>query len=284
MIYRLDRKMGELQLLEEQTLTASRSPPPVLFNSRPSSQFEHPSIIQQSQKPPLQNQSAASAYPRFHPPTPIDIWDQQHSVAAPRSIITSSQYKPQSSPTYQPPYKITQERGYRGPTPTIPDLIKRDPSEFARLKIALDNLLPPDGTELFKFQILMDHLKLDEARLIADAYLSSPTPYTNTMVALSEKFGQPHQLALKKIASVMDASDIRRGDLEAFERFALQVRALVGMLKTLGPDGEVELKCGSHVSRLLSKLPAELRSEFRSSIQPTGLSSSRSSIQPTGLL
>lgn len=109
----------------------------------------------------------------------------------------------------------------------------------------------------------MDHLKLEEACLIADAYLNSPTPYTDTMATLSEKFGQPHQLALRKIASVMNAPDIRHGDVEAFERFALQIRALVGMLKTLGPDGEAELKCGSHVSRLLSKLPAEMRSEFR---------------------
>lgn len=61
----------------------------------------------------------------------------------------------------------------------------------------------------------------------------------------------------------MDAPDICRGDVEAFERFALQIRDLVGMLKTLGPDGEVELKCGSHVAQLLSKLPAEMRSEFR---------------------
>lgn len=35
------------------------------------------------------------------------------------------------------------------------------------------------------------------------------------------------------------------------------------MLKTLGSDGEVELKCGSHVARLLTKLPPELRANFR---------------------
>lgn len=44
------------------------------------------------------------------------------------------------------------------------------------------------------------------------------------MAALTEKFGQPQQLAIKRIPSVMDAPDIRRGDTEACERFALQIR------------------------------------------------------------
>ncbi len=65
------------------------------------------------------------------------------------------------------------------------------------------------------------------------------------MAALNEKFEQPHHI--KRIAVVMDSPEIRRGDTAAFERFALQVQSLVGMLKTLGPDGEVELRCGSHV-------------------------------------
>ncbi len=83
------------------------------------------------------------------------------------------------------------------------------------------------------------------------------------MAALNEKFGQPHHVALKRIAVVMDSPEIRRGDTTAFERFALQVQSLVGMLKTLGPDGEVELRCGSHVARLLTKLPPDLRANFR---------------------
>ncbi len=139
---------------------------------------------------------------------------------------------------------------YRGPTPSIPKFSRPDPSEFARLRIALENLLPPDGTELFKYQILVDHLKLDEAKLIADAFLNSPTPFTDTMVALHEKFGQPHQLALRKIASVLEAPDVKRGDTIAFQRFTLQVQSLVGLLKTLGPEGDIELSCGSHVSLL----------------------------------
>ena len=87
--------------------------------------------------------------------------------------------------------------------------------------MALENLLPADATELFKYQILTEHLKLEEASLVADSYLHSATPYSDTMAALDERFGQPHQVVLKKIASVMDSPDIRRGDTAAFERFAL---------------------------------------------------------------
>ncbi|RXN11540.1 guanine nucleotide-binding subunit alpha-12 isoform X2 [Labeo rohita] len=155
------------------------------------------------------------------------------------------------------------ESTYRGPTPSIPDFITGDPSEFTRLKIALENLLPPDATELFRYQILMDHLRLDEARLVADSYLNSPFPYSDTMAALTERFGQPYKLALRRIAKVMDAPDIRRGDTASFDKFALQIRSLVGMLETLGHEGQAELRCGSHVERLLSKLPPEMRSEFR---------------------
>lgn len=158
---------------------------------------------------------------------------------------------------------ITSEPSYHGPRPTIRNFSSRDPSEFARLKISFENFLPHEATELFKYQLLVDHLQLEEARLIADVYLNSPTPFSDTMAALNDKFGQPHQIALKRIAAVMDAPDIRRGDVAAFERFALQIQSLVGMLRTLGSEGEVELQCGSHVARLLSKLPPEQRTEFR---------------------
>lgn len=198
---------------------------------------------------------------------------QQQFMYAPRSVQQTEPWLKHSEMPYsqpQPsPYEtfptslLVQEKVYLGPKPRIPMLVHRDPAEFARLKMSLENLLPADTTELFKYQILVDHLKLEEASLIADSYLNSATPYSDTMTALNERFGQPHQLALKRIAQVMDAPDIKRGDHEAFQRFALQIRALVGMLETLGVEGEVELKCGSHVARLLGKLPPELRADFR---------------------
>lgn len=160
---------------------------------------------------------------------------------------------------------------YRGPQPTIPDLNRGDPREFARLKTSLENLLPHDATERFKYQILVDHLKFEEALLIADSYTNSTQPYTDTMASLTEHYGQPHQLALRRIADLMEAPNIRSQDITAFKGFALRVRALVGMLAQLGEKGHIELQCGSHVTRLMSKLPQDLRSGFMRYLHPLSI-------------
>uniref|UniRef100_A0AAV2LXU6 Uncharacterized protein n=1 Tax=Knipowitschia caucasica TaxID=637954 RepID=A0AAV2LXU6_KNICA len=187
------------------------------------------------------------AWPPPPPPHPYlptkPSWNLQPAVRTP----------PLSQPLTRTAPPRVAEPLYRGPQPTIPKFINPDPSEFARLRIALENLLPANTTELFRYQILVDHLRLEEARLIADAYLNSSTPYTDTMAALHEKFDQPHQLALRKIASVLEAPEVRRGDTAAFQKFSLQIQSLVGLLQTLGPEGDVELNCGSHVARLLEE-------------------------------
>ncbi|XP_073722599.1 uncharacterized protein [Misgurnus anguillicaudatus] len=227
--------------------------------------------------PPYQSHSP-NAFGLPPPPTPKELQELLTPATMPLPSHHSDKQRDGSVPPFMhsqafapaaktnqrpvPPYSGS-EYVYRGPTPTIPKFSRPDPGEFARLRIALDNLLPPDGTELFKYQILVDHLKLEEAKMIADAYLNSPTPFTDTMVALHEKYGQPHQLALRRIASVLESPDIKRGDVSAFQRFALQVESLMGLWRTLGQDGELELCCGSHVARLLGKLPPEQRAEFR---------------------
>lgn len=61
----------------------------------------------------------------------------------------------------------------------------------------------------------------------------------------------------------MDGANIKDGDSVSFRRFALKVRALVGMLDQLGQNRKIELHCGSHVTRLTSKLPHALRTDFR---------------------
>ncbi|XP_076841847.1 uncharacterized protein LOC143485975 isoform X2 [Brachyhypopomus gauderio] len=160
------------------------------------------------------------------------------------------------------------ETTYRGPKPTIPSLTSPDPREFARMKIALDNLLPVNGTERYKYQILTDHLQCEEASLVADSYCNSRQPYTDTMMALTKMYGQPHKLAVQRIAELMDSPNIRSGDVKSFRLFALNVRSLVGMLEQLGQRGQVELSCGSHVSRLLSKLPYDLNTSFKRYIHP----------------
>ncbi|KAK7926211.1 hypothetical protein WMY93_008521 [Mugilogobius chulae] len=170
----------------------------------------------------------------------------------------------------QMPYaNVTQtELTYRGPKPTIPSFTSPDPRLFARMKIALENLLPEDATERYKYQILTDHLKCEEASLVADSYCNSWQPYTDTMQALTKMYGQPHKLAVQRIAELMDGSNIRSGDVKGFRLFALNVRSLVGMLQQLGLRGQVELTCGSHVSRLLSKLPHDLNASFKRFIHP----------------
>ncbi len=166
--------------------------------------------------------------------------------------------RPDRRQEYDQP-SFSRERTYRGPAPTIPFLTSPDPGEFSRLRISLENILPEDATEHFKYQILTDHLKLEEALLVSDSY-SNRLPFTYTMRALTKMYGQPHQLALQRIADLMDGPNIHSGDVKAFCLFGLHVRSLVSMLEQLGQKGTTELECGSHVSRLMSKLPHDLRS------------------------
>ncbi|XP_073672378.1 uncharacterized protein [Paramisgurnus dabryanus] len=191
-------------------------------------------------------------------------YQPEHSTYGPCTSMWRRQVT-QSPQSQVPP--VEQVSMYKGPTPTIPDLVHPNPQEFSRLKIALENTLPANATEMFKFQILTDHLKLEEALLIADSYCHSQYPFTRTMAALDQQYGQPHQLALQRIAELMDGPNINSGDIKAFRMFALKVRSLV-MLTQLGSKGTNELQCGSHVSRLLGKLPHDFRSSFRRFIHP----------------
>ncbi len=75
-------------------------------------------------------------------------------------------------------------------------------------------------------------------------------------------------LHYKKIAELMDGPKIKSGDIKSFRLFALKVRALFGILDQLGAKGWTELKLRSHVSRLLAKLPHDLRANFRRFVNP----------------
>lgn len=223
MVTMIDRMMKELQLIRDSAVSnsATRS----YLSSTP-------------KRPPAR---------KFHDTQPLTHGSHFYSPGTSSPPVMDSA-KSGPLPKHVPgPHMTHRTPSQDGPTPKIPLFIHRDPMEFSRLKLALMNLLPRDATELFKYQVLVDHLRLEEACLIADSYINSHTPYSDTMAALNEKFGQPHQVALKRIAAVMDSPEIRRGDTAAFEKFALHVQSLVGMLKTLGSDGEVELRCGSHV-------------------------------------
>lgn len=59
----------------------------------------------------------------------------------------------------------------------------------------------------------------------------------------------------------MNSPALRIGDANSFDSFALSVQSLVGM-RTLEGHSGIELMCGSHVDRLLSKLPPSYRDSF----------------------
>ena len=66
------------------------------------------------------------------------------------------------------------------------------------------------------------------------------------MAAYNKQYGQPHQLALQRIAELMDGLNIASGDIKAFRLFALRMCSLVGLLEHPGMKGKVDLECGSH--------------------------------------
>ncbi|KAK7916727.1 hypothetical protein WMY93_012488 [Mugilogobius chulae] len=153
---------------------------------------------------------------------------------------------------------------YGLPKPALPHFTSGKESDFALLKMALDNLLNSHAhlTEQFKYQVLLDHLKLPSAYKLAQAYMHDPRPYTSALQALQDKYGQPRQLVQSELGAILNLPQIKAGDPEAFDNFALSVQALVGMLRSLEGENGYELRCGSHVDRLLSKLPANYRDGF----------------------
>ena len=92
-------------------------------------------------------------------------------------IVTVSPHCWHSHVRYHTISPFSRERTYCEPTPTIPNFVNEDPQDFASLKVALNNVLPVDATERFKYQVLVDHLNLEEALLIADSYSNSRNPY-----------------------------------------------------------------------------------------------------------
>ncbi|XP_049341520.1 BRD4-interacting chromatin-remodeling complex-associated protein-like [Astyanax mexicanus] len=171
-----------------------------------------------------------------------------HSFYAPQAHYTNS---PSQTP-------VTSHYSSRIVTPSFPDFRSDDPYEFIMLKMALDNLVPPYESEMFKYHVLLDHLLLPSARYIALSYAHDPQPYTKSVAALEQQYGQPHHLALREISSILQLPRIRPGDSKGFHAFALRVQSLVGMLQSLGPGaGTAELSCSSHVQQLLSKLPTD---------------------------
>ncbi|CAL9694529.1 unnamed protein product [Knipowitschia caucasica] len=149
-------------------------------------------------------------------------------------------------------------RTYHIAPPSFPSFTRDDPQQFVMLKMAFSNLVPVEESEQFKYHLLLDHLKFDSACSLALAYAHHPQPYTRAMAALQQRYGQPQQLVLREISSILNFPSIRSSDSRSFNDFAIRVRALVGMLQSLeNHEGDPELACASHVQQLLGKLPTE---------------------------
>ncbi len=179
--------------------------------------------------------------------------------ATENTVLHSHPYsQPYYGSQYAVSYPVSRVQG-----PSFPFLENDDPQEFAMLQLALTNLLSPYESEHYKYHILLDHLKFPPARNLALAYANDPRPYSMALFALQQKYGQPHQLVLREIKAILALPKVRPGDSRAFSSFALKIRALVGMLQSLGQDqAKSELTCASHVQQLLSKLPTEHVTNF----------------------
>nr|XP_061828893.1 uncharacterized protein LOC133614723 [Nerophis lumbriciformis] len=251
--------------------------PPSTIATQPLYQSPLPPQNQQLQLyQPVSAPSTQPAYQLVSPPAGFTL--QQPPSAQQVQYSPQSQYTP-----LQVPY-TTQSPRQPVPIPELPKLVHDSEREFADLKMALDHLLNPQTelSEHYKYRVLMEHLVLDEAKLIAQSHRHYVQPYTAAMQALQRQYGQPHQLAQSEIADILNSPDLKSGDPKSFQSFALNVDLLVGMLTSLeGPNG-MEVMSTGHVDRLLSKLPRHMRDNFVEHLQVQGRLST-SSLNPYNL-
>ncbi len=167
-------------------------------------------------------------------------------------------------PAQPPGLEMLAASAYGVPKSAIPYFETGRESDFALLKMALDNVMnnQPHLSEHYKYQVLLSHLKLPTALQLAKAYMYDPRPYKTALKVLQNKYGQSRQLVQSELGVILNTPAVKFSDAEAFDSFFLSIQTLVGMLRTLeGPNG-YELHCGSRVDRLLSKMPPSYRDGF----------------------
>lgn len=136
--------------------------PSLTMSSQPT--FLSPSQQQNHQLQHSQSPSALSTQPAYQ----ITSAPPGFSVQQPAST-QQVLYVPQTQcTTLQAPYAVQPLR-QPVPVPELPKLVHDSEREFADLKMALDHLLNPhtELSEHYKYCMLMEHLVLDEAKLIA---------------------------------------------------------------------------------------------------------------------
>lgn len=79
------------------------------------------------------------------------------------------------------------------PKPKLPSITSGKETDFVMLKKGLSSLLGPHRplAEDYKFQVLLDHLKLPSAYQVAKRFVNDPTSYTSAMLALQQRYCQP---------------------------------------------------------------------------------------------
>lgn len=160
MVTMIDRMMKELQLIRDSAVSNSAT------RSNLSSTPKRPPARKFHDTQPLTHGSHFYSPGISSPP----VMDSAKSGPLPKHIPGPhmTHRTPSQDIPYQPLSAMVKEKEYHGPTPKIPLFIHRDPMEFSRLKLALTYLLPRDATELFKYQVLVDQLRSEEACLIDD--------------------------------------------------------------------------------------------------------------------
>ncbi len=233
----------------DSALISQTAPPvaPIALTSRVNTSLPGGPLMVQSQPVPTTHQRVTRS-------SNIPICPQPYSPL----LVPQAGYLP------QPGTELLMAAAYGIPRPTLPVFESGTESDFALLKLALDNLLSHHThiSEQYKYQVLLSHLKFASAQQLAKAYMHHAQPYTASLQALQEKYGQPRQLVQSELGAIMSAPPLKMGDFNAFDSFALSVQSLVGMLRTLEGQNGYELMCGSHVDRLLAKLPPAYRDGF----------------------
>ncbi|XP_077374267.1 uncharacterized protein LOC144016825 [Festucalex cinctus] len=257
-------------LMSVDAAVPKRNLPQINMTQVSSSQQTSTPQTTQTQVVPHYDQLPASHRSSYHnntaqPPLPkaTQGWEQPRASSFPVQAPTPA---PAPYPGLQPQLgaDLLIASAFGIPKPTLPVFESGRESDFALLKMALDSLLNNHShlSEHYKYQVLLSHLKLPSALQLAKAYMHHVSPYTEALNALQEKYGQPRQLIQSELGAILNSPALKISDANSFDSFALSVQSLVGMLRTLEGYNGIELMCGSHVDRLLSKLPPPYRDSF----------------------
>lgn len=106
---------------------------------------------------------------------------------------------PQAGYIPQPGTELLMAAAYGIPWLTLPVFESGSESDFALLKLALDNLLSHHThvSEQYKYQVLLSHLKFASVQQLAKAYMHHPQPYTAALQALQDRYRQPPTSAVR---------------------------------------------------------------------------------------